>query len=368
MEENQYNAWGEVLAGISYKAADITGNKYKYNGKEEQRNEFSDGTGLDWLDYGARMYDAQIGRWGVIDALVESYGDYSPYNYVINNPIRFIDEFGMAIRELPGGGVEYTGDDIFPIYAILTGHAKNVYIAIIGDHRSDGKGEDIRNETSASDKSGAYGNWAVFAVKDLKEALIALKPVPDKYLSNLVISTEGHMAQTEKGKYVDVSIGYNDNIQKNKNLTNWIWGNDIRNYLNATKDVDNSTEIQILQNIMKKVKNNGNVIIAACETGYSLNGSKVGINFAQAISDLAYNRLNVFVSKGFCKYNYDDPSYKNNPAYNNPSGISIDGSQNGKSYDWLPTGWLTLTSGTDQIFTNLKVILIYLKGVPIKFQ
>jgi RHS repeat-associated protein len=89
-QEQHYYAFGMQMEGPWLNNTSIVDNRYQYNGKE-----LNEDFGLNWNDYGARMYDATLGRWNAIDPLADAYHAYSPYNYVRNNPIRLIDPNGM---------------------------------------------------------------------------------------------------------------------------------------------------------------------------------------------------------------------------------------------------------------------------------
>jgi RHS repeat-associated protein len=82
---NHYYPFG----GLFGEGLQTSNQPYRYNGKELDRMH-----GLDWFDYGARHYDAALGRWWTPDPLAEKYYPISPYAYCGNNPVRFIDPDG----------------------------------------------------------------------------------------------------------------------------------------------------------------------------------------------------------------------------------------------------------------------------------
>ncbi|WNJ17197.1 RHS repeat-associated core domain-containing protein [Pontibacter sp. G13] len=100
LSRSSYYPYGLSMHGGGTYAGTIE-QRYGYNGKELQDDHL-----LGWIDYGARMMDPTIGRWNGVDALAEQYQAWSPYNYTLGNPIRFIDPDGNSVGDpikLPTG-------------------------------------------------------------------------------------------------------------------------------------------------------------------------------------------------------------------------------------------------------------------------
>ena len=139
-ETNHYYPFGGVFANST------NVQPYKYNGKELDTKK-----GLNWYDYGARHYDAAIGRFATVDPMAEDYSNISTYTYCLNNPLNCVDPLGtdtIAVHDLnqrPNDkgvkGETYTAD----ITVIQNGEIVGIY-----------KGSSYPNSISNTDNRTIY--------------------------------------------------------------------------------------------------------------------------------------------------------------------------------------------------------------------
>ena len=102
LQNYAYYPFGMEMNGFNFTSTNTLKNNYLYNGKELQED-----FGLGWYslsrtcfgNYGARFYDAEVGRFYSVDPMADIFYDLSPYNYVANNPLIFIDPDGMLIDD-----------------------------------------------------------------------------------------------------------------------------------------------------------------------------------------------------------------------------------------------------------------------------
>ena len=134
-EVNHYYPFGGVFAS--------TGNvqPYKYNGKELDTKK-----GLNWYDYGARHYDASLGRFMTQDRFAEKYSDLSPYQYGANNPVCNVDVNGDSIRVY----TEITSNYGLGHAWISAGEGENMIVYTYGRYDGTNKGGDGSSNSLAN--------------------------------------------------------------------------------------------------------------------------------------------------------------------------------------------------------------------------
>ena len=145
-QENHYYVFGMSMEGNWLNTPSVLDSKYLYNGKE-----FNDDFGLDLNDYGARFYDAAIAQWRSFDPLAEKVRKLTPYNYALNNPMRFIDPDGMQGNDViiqdkdKNGVVTNVKYDNGKLYKTKYDEKSKRYKSTGTEYKADGYIKDVAN-------------------------------------------------------------------------------------------------------------------------------------------------------------------------------------------------------------------------------
>jgi len=115
VSETNYYPFGLQHKGYNEQTtSNNLGENWKFNGKE-----LNDEFGLNFTDFGWRNYMSDIGRWISPDPLMEEYPEWSPYNFTMNNPVRFTDVDGLYSTDewMRDNGI--TDDDLIKVEDII---------------------------------------------------------------------------------------------------------------------------------------------------------------------------------------------------------------------------------------------------------
>ncbi|NJN34173.1 MAG: RHS repeat-associated core domain-containing protein [Saprospiraceae bacterium] len=171
-QTNHYYPFGLNMEGNwTSSGGNGEGNKYGYNGKE-----LNDDFGLGWNDYGARFYDAAVGRWVAVDPLASLYHSESSYHYAKNNPVRYVDLDGMASYSYDWKAQKYKNEsgDVVEWSEVESSIAKpklTAFIANIGKGNGGVKGFATMVSTATTIINRNLGN------EDKSEENIRFKPI-----------------------------------------------------------------------------------------------------------------------------------------------------------------------------------------------
>jgi RHS repeat-associated protein len=209
IQQDDYYPFG--LTFNSYSRENSAAQDFKYNGKEEQTE-----LGLGWLDYGARMYQPELGRFFTQDRFAEKYFDFTPYQYGANSPMNFVDINGDSLA-IPMSG-QSTIDSMDDLMSLVAGTGVGI--------------------------SAIEGNVTLNFGDMTKEQIAELKNSNEgvKLLSNLISAMENYLYEAgtkEQARDRDTgeSFGGEEDPKNGKNGGAWM----IRNFSTTPRNVDGGT-------------------------------------------------------------------------------------------------------------------------------
>ncbi|MDX2248315.1 MAG: RHS repeat-associated core domain-containing protein [Bacteroidia bacterium] len=194
-------AFGMLMPGRNQRRG---GYRFGFQGKESDGEIYGAGNSL---DFGARVYDSRVGRWWSVDALTDSYVSWSPFNFVLGNPLRLIDPTGNSVEE-----GWYTDWDGILVYDPQVKNQNDL---------SDGQfyeGETVTRKTASgtenyqvdgsiffTNETAAYNRIWTFAHKTNKENMAVM-------FSNGVLVLPSYLNKYDESKYQE--YGYDFSVEK----------------------------------------------------------------------------------------------------------------------------------------------------------
>ena len=234
--------------------------------------------------FAGRYYDSGIGRWLSVDPKANKYPGWSPYNYLLNNPLKYIDPNGQDVI-ISSALWSYSGKDLnFQNYALNSVQFKRM-VALFGE----GGAFSHINVTMNLDMNGISGvtrfsiNNANALDMSVKQGTSGILTLPKDIFSNMseISINPGHFLYNWKtidheishfaynaGKLLEnatvddiirMAVGSNqDNILRNHNTGEMISNETIQNllneYLKNNQNVTNENDIKTVDDILNRIK------------------------------------------------------------------------------------------------------------------